>query len=189
MRIWKSRSGILSNCGATFPQQHKLVSVVRNTIRSNKRGRIALYVSRNYLLYRKLTGERQRHLSNSVHSSGSREPSDLGQNGRRSEEDEKKEGRKERPEGRTDERSGRWRKLAGRKWCGLRTKGRTICNYVSFHSICAGNLRGAALACVTHHVLPLSSTLYLRCLRCCLYAVFHLHLSGRSVFSPRVASS
>lgn len=74
-----------------------------------------------------------------------------------------------RSRAKSPERTNGRRKLVGRKRRadeGLRTKGRTICNYVSFHSICAGNLSPG------HRV-----ALYLRCLRCFLYIVFHLHFS------------
>ena len=50
------------------------------------------------------------------------------------------------------ERTNGQRKLVGRKRCGLRTKGRTICNYVSFHSICASKLNSE----YRHIISPLS---------------------------------
>lgn len=60
--------------------------------------------------------------------------------------------------------------------CGLRTKGRTICNYVSFHSICAGNLSFPSLPS-----LPSRGSVYISTVFAVysLYIVFHLHFSGR----------
>lgn len=60
----------------------------------------------------------------------------------------------------SSERTNGRRKLVGRKRRGLRAKGGTICNYVSFHSICAGNLSPGPPSRYIPAVFAASFTLY-----------------------------
>lgn len=65
-----------------------------------------------------------------------------------------------RSRAKSSERTNGRRKLVGRKRRGLRTKGGTICNYVSFHSICAGNLSPGPPSRYISAVFAASFTLY-----------------------------